>query len=203
MFYINKGHLSVNHWMLVLNFLACGNIEFDRNASFVQPQWYVFSCCCCCRLSSWMWSPRLNMNDKKVSAPSQSRFGKILQQYQQLVDTTKTYYCKFIHIIHARDFLAEFLGTFILVVRMWLRCTYTFSWVHNQLCYLYWMHGFQPGKKVHSLITLDHTFQLSLCSLWWQIPYLKEPCPVLASWGQTCCGKNWGLKLKGTQYSSH
>lgn len=29
----------------------------------------------------------------------------------------KTYYTKFIVLIHARDFLAEFLATFLLVVR--------------------------------------------------------------------------------------
>jgi hypothetical protein len=100
------------------------------------------------------------MSDKKVSSSSQSRFVNIVRQYQRLVNAAKTYYCKFIHVIHARDFLAEFLGTFVLVVRMWLWCTCTLLGAYSIMYSTTW----REKKISSSLITLDHTFQLSLYS---------------------------------------
>lgn len=44
-------------------------------------------------------------------------FTKCVDQYMRVENGFKSLYCRAIKIMHARDFLAEFLATFMLVVR--------------------------------------------------------------------------------------
>lgn len=61
----------------------------------------------------------MSEKDPLLSSHSASNngFSKYVNQYQRVEDGIKTLYRKAISKIHAREFLAEFLATFILVVR--------------------------------------------------------------------------------------
>ena len=49
-----------------------------------------------------------------------SAFKKVIVQKQQAEDKVKSSYARLINFLHAREFMAELLATFILVVRFYL-----------------------------------------------------------------------------------
>ena len=57
------------------------------------------------------------MSEKKP-LPLSSFFTKVIVQKQQAEDKLKSSYARLIRLLHAREFMAELLATFILVVRL-------------------------------------------------------------------------------------
>lgn len=66
----------------------------------------------------------MSEKDPLLASPPASSNGmtKYINQYKRVEDGSKAFYRKAIRSIYAREFLAEFLATFILVVRNGLHC---------------------------------------------------------------------------------
>ena len=74
------------------------------------------------------------MSEETSSPPSDSKISKHVARYQRFEDSAKSLYRKAIMKLHARDFLAEFLGTFVLVVRYH---THTCMHIDGRILHMY------------------------------------------------------------------